>query len=211
MGGAYLSVDLDFWTNKNQRSADMFFNKVFRKVNENNIPLKFVIEHEELLDDINNTNNAHILYNVDYHSDLCADVEIDVDENATDGTWGNFVNWRFNSAFVWICPHLRECYNKGKGMGVCSTEIKNDPFKSDSTGWKYVEVTPKISTINWKQIKKIGVCLSPFYSSIQSIKNVTDRFNIPRSQVKALMNQNFSIHDHTNRKRGTLRQLVTTN
>jgi hypothetical protein len=60
MEGSYLSIDLDFWMHKDKRSSNPFFKRVFYYVREFGIPLHFVIEHEELLDDINSCENTSI-------------------------------------------------------------------------------------------------------------------------------------------------------
>jgi hypothetical protein len=203
MEGSYLSIDLDFWMHKDKRSSNPFFKRVFYYVREFGIPLHFVIEHEELLDDINSCENTKTLYNVDFHSDLCADIEIDVDENATDGTWGNFVNWRFDSEFVWICPDYADCYMNESG--VCCTDKKHDPFRKNTTGWQRTKVTDRLKIINWNSIERIGVCLSPLFVNEHSVEDVLYQFNISKERIKILLNQPV---EHEYRKRGTLRQFV---
>jgi ribosomal protein S17E len=194
---AYLSIDLDYWIKKNKESANIFFDKIFKK----QVPTVFVIEHEELLKDIDNS-NCNILYNVDFHSDICADVEIEVDEDATDGTWVNFVNWRFKGQYVWICPNITQCYNAGEG--TCCADRKKDPFKSRQTGWKSVSFTQKQTNINWKIVKKIGICLSPLFVNLENVEDILSKFKVNKNKIKKLVKTQSK--EHSNRHRGVLFQ-----
>ena len=62
---SYLSVDLDFWSDYKNDTANTNF---FKKVCGLGIPIRVVDSHEKLLKHINSV-QADMLYNVDYHSD----------------------------------------------------------------------------------------------------------------------------------------------
>jgi hypothetical protein len=200
MKTSYLSVDLDFWCDhENAHSATRFINKVLNL----NVPTIFVIEHEELLPDINRS-KADILYNVDFHSDLCAKQELKPGEKPEDGTWANYVKWQSKGEFYWICPSLEKCYKENNG--TCCGNPYLDPFKKkneENTDWNKVTVTPKLSTINWNSIKQVGICLSPCFSCPDTIGGAARKLGMPKQDMIDLMvNQPLSIPQK--RKRGIL-------
>jgi len=182
MKKSYLSIDLDFWKEyRDSRSSTSFFNKVFAL----NVPMLFVIEHEELLNDINSS-KADVLYNIDYHSDICSDNEIEVDDNPTDGTWVNYISWRNKGKYCWICPSLNECYTNQNG--TCCWISDSDPFKyKKESGWKSIEVTQKLKTIDWRTITNVGVCLSPCFLDPFTVKGVIKKFGINQNEIKELI------------------------
>jgi len=170
---AYLSVDLDFWAfYENQNSANRFFQRVMNL----DIPTLFVIEHEELLDDINKS-NLDILYNVDFHSDICSIEERKTEPGPTDGTWASYVKWRRRGHYHWIYPHYQRCYLEGDGL--CNGAEDLNPFEYTSkTEWKKITHTPKITSIDWRRIRQVGVCLSPIFVDLETIKDVLKMFDI---------------------------------
>jgi len=197
---SYLSIDLDFWTtHDNGRSAGQFFNKVFAL----NVPILFVHEHEELLQDINKS-KSDILYNVDYHSDLCSDNELIKGEKPNDGTWANFVSWKRRGEYIWICPNIKTCYKGGKGDGICCGDWRLDPFKTKKESfWKSVSLTQKLNTIDWRTVKQVGVCLSPSFTIPETVLSVTKKLGMKEEEVYALTNAPTHINP-AKRKRGII-------
>lgn len=202
MKQAYLSIDLDFWKEHcDSRSSTNFFNKVFAL----NVPMLFVIEHEELLKDINKS-KTNVLYNVDYHSDLCSNNELKKNEKPTDGSWVNYVTWQKKGEYYWICPSYEMCYEEQNGT-CCGTKGL-DPFKhkKEST-WKSIEVTQKLNTIDWRTIKKIGVCLSPCFLDPKTVRGVTNKLGIDKNEIKDLMKTQV-YDDPKFRVRGILKEIA---
>lgn len=201
MDKAYLSIDLDYWLDyTNARSSGQFFKKVF----ELNVPILAVIEHEELLNDINES-NARILYNVDYHSDICADKEIKSYDCPEDGTWVNFIDWRKHGTYHWICPDIYDCYTQREG--TCCGSIKYDPFeRNEETAWNSVEVSEDLKIIEWNKIERVGICLSPCYIREKSVRGVTKKLGLSVNDVQYLVcNQPSQLHKRT---RGVLAKIA---
>ena len=201
MNKAYLSVDLDYWMlYQDSRSANKFFDKVFAL----DVPIICVIEHEELLKDMNKK-QADILYNIDYHSDLCSDRELYEDDPALDGSWGNFVSWRKNAEFVWICHDKYHCYEREHG--VCHCEKKYNPFKyQNQTPWKKTRVSQDLKTIDWSIVTRVGVCISPCYLDPKTVRGAIKRLGMKYSYVRDLVRDQ---PDHMpDRKRGTIYQVA---
>jgi len=198
MNKAYLSIDLDFWMHEgNTQKANQFFNKVFSL----DVPKLFVIEHEELLKDINES-KAKILYNLDYHSDICSDNQIHKEEKAEDGTWVNFVSWSKKGKYVWICPDVEECYECS--AGTCHGEDEFDPFKYPiEHSWRSIIVTQKLKTIDWRRITNVGICLSPCYTCANSIKDVTKKLGLSENKLYNLIKEQ-PLFNPKKRHRGVL-------
>jgi len=197
---AYLSIDLDYWsTFGNCRSAGQFFRKVLFL----NVPILVVIEHEELVPNINKS-GAQILYNVDYHSDICSDEQIKASEQPEDGTWVNFISWKKTGEYHWIYPN-KKCYDLNEGL--CHAEEQYDPFTKDLSGWKKTEHTLRLSTIDWRKICAVGVCLSPGYISYPTVRTVLPKLKVPRQKVEEILAEPVSWNPK-NRMRGTLSKIT---
>jgi len=198
MKKAYLSIDLDFWMNQTTpQRANEFFSKVFAL----DVPKLFVVEHEELIDDVDES-NADILYNLDFHSDICSENQIYKGESPEDGTWVNFVSWKKQGEYVWICPDIVECYDCASG--ICHGEDEYDPFKYQTEcAWRSIILTQKLKTIDWGAISHVGVCLSPCYSSIDSIKDITKKLGLSEKKLYNLIWRQ-PLMSPQNRTRGTL-------
>jgi len=198
MKKAYLSIDLDFWMNEpDTKKANQFFNKVFAL----NVPKKFVIEHEELVDDINKS-KADILYNMDFHSDICGDSQIQEGEDPEDGTWVNFISWSNKGKYIWICPDVEECYELM--AGTCHGEEEFDPFKFPiEHSWNSIQVTQRLKIIDWRKVTHIGICLSPCYISANSVKDITKKLGLSKNKLYNLIKEQ-PLFDPKNRHRGIL-------
>jgi hypothetical protein len=96
------------------------------------------------------------LVNVDYHSDL-VDLHPNTALNFQEGTWVNFVDWRFDGTFIWRYP-LSECLSRG--AGYCH-EHRN-PFNEPNVArWDCIRKRLGLWGIPWKHVKAVGVSLSP--------------------------------------------------
>jgi len=202
MKKAYLSIDLDFWMNEvSQQKANKFFGKVFAL----DVPKLFVIEHEELLEDINKS-KAEILYNLDYHSDICSDRQLGSWEDAEDGTWVNFVSWSKKGKYIWICPDVEECYDLTSG--TCHGEEEYDPFKYPTEhSWNSLYVTQRLKTIDWRRVTHVGICLSPCYARANTIKNITKKLGLSEKKLYNLIREQ-PLFSPKKRHRGILSEKV---
>ncbi len=148
----YLSVDLDYWRRqRDPKSCTAFFQEVWKL----GLPICVAMYHHHLLPHMNGQ-DCDTLVNVDYHSDI-----VDPDPGRaldfTEGSWANFVDWRYSSRFIWRYP-LPECL--GVGRGYCHE--KRNPFdKPGIAGWNYAQKRLGLYGIPWRHIKAVGVCLSP--------------------------------------------------
>lgn len=198
--GAYLSIDLDFWCEHfySSHAAAWFFRKVFSL----NVPIVFVIEHEELLEDINEMEGLTTLYNVDYHSDLVDDkYALDGRRKPKDFSWANHIKNKENGKFVWIYPD-QGCYTKD--YGTCHGEPECDPFKYPNlTSWRTVEHTDNTKDIDWDKIEKVGVCLSPCFVKLRTVQSVIERLGCNTKEIEELIEKQ-PLYKETKRKRGIL-------
>lgn len=161
----YLSIDLDFWPNS--ESMLFWFDDHMHKIQ--NFHVTIVSSHERLLPDINSEKVSHVI-NMDYHSDLAEDVLVmDAHNSVRDrrlpnldcGTWGNHIIWREDAKFTWIYP-TKECVRKGFPGGYC--HWYTNPFrKKFATTWKTVRKTTDLLKINWDNVVRIGIAISPDY------------------------------------------------
>jgi len=177
--GAYLSIDLDFWCDhRNSGAATKFFKKVFAL----NVPITFVIEHEELLPDVNKMKNLDILYNVDYHSDIIS--QCDAEKKPQDYEWGNHVKGRRKAEFCWICPDY-ECYEYN--TGTCHGG-GDDPFcPQKNSGWKACTWATDLKLIEWDKIERVGVCLSPCFVNVSSVRTVVEKLGMSEETADELV------------------------
>ncbi len=98
---AYLSIDLDFWMRDiNSKKNERFFKKVMSIKK----PITFVIEHEELTDEINQY-NVDTIYNVDYHSDVIDDIGAKEAGKPCDYCWANYIKYKNRKKYIWLKKH----------------------------------------------------------------------------------------------------------
>jgi len=194
---AYLSIDLDYWMEqKNSRSATCFFKKVLGL----HVPVTFVIEHEELVKDINKMKNMEIMYNVDYHSDIITTNEIGTEPEDYD--WANFVKGKSKAEFCWIAP-LEDCYNYDLGTCHVDGDEGDDPFMYPKrTGWKDCNWAIDLNLIEWDKIQRVGVCLSPCFVHIPSVKPVIKKLGMSIKEAHRLVQ--IQPHNHSQRTRGVI-------
>jgi len=190
----YLSVDLDFWSQHNDtKSATRFF----RRVQGLNVPVTFFIEHDEMVQDIKKVKELTPLYNVDYHSDIIAHKERG--DYAEDYNWANFIPGSKKADYTWILPN-RKCYNLYEGL--CHGD-GIDPFdEPEKSGWKSCTVDT-MSKINWKNIVRVGVCISPIYITVKTVAPVLRKYDISRQEIEHLIGNQPSAH--RSRQRGMIK------
>jgi len=149
---AYLSIDLDYWRRQETPLSCAGF---FRRVWSLGLPIYVAMYHHHLLPHING-NDCDVLINVDYHSDL-ADLEKGRVVEFNEGTWGNFIDWRYKGTFIWRYP-LPECLHTG--VGYCHEE--QNPFVDPRVArWERTKERLGLYGIPWQNIAAVGVCLSP--------------------------------------------------
>jgi len=159
MSKVYLSIDLDFWAHSQRQHCNAFFEKVFAL----RLPIFAVCEHHHLLPTM--AGCFDVLYNVDWHSDLCDPPEEGwIKSQLNEGTWGNYVPWRKQGTFIWryprpCCLHI--------GTGYCHSDV--NPFEKPVSGWKHTQKHQGTAGIPWDDIKAVGVCLSPAWIGREAI------------------------------------------
>lgn len=173
----YLSIDLDFWCKHNDPKSAIRF---FRKVQGLNVPVTFFIEHDEMVEDIKKVKDLTKLYNVDYHSDIVAQKEKGY---LQDYNWANFIPLSKNADYIWILPNMK-CYDTYEGL--CHAD-GIDPFENPKeSGWKSCEYKT-MSKIDWRNIKRVGVCISPIFVELHSINPILKKFDIDRKEIETLI------------------------
>jgi len=196
--GVYLSVDLDYWRgHKSPNSSNYFFNKVF----DLNVPITFVIEHEELLSDIKKMKDLTSLYNIDYHSDIIG--RRDINDIPEDYDWANFVPGRSKAQFVWCMPK-NECYLND--LGTCHAD-GDDPFRPQkNSGWKNCQMMTGLRMIPWDYIDRVGICLSPCFVNLVSVNPTIERLGLSVKKARKLVEkQPYEAHK---RQRGILKEIA---
>jgi len=165
----YLSVDLDYFIRAHRGHCDAFFEKVYAL----RLPIFSACEHHHLLKSMGG--DFDTLINVDFHSDLC-----DTPEGGwrgyqlCDGTWGNFVPWRRQGTFIWRYPN-QDCLNVG--VGYCHDNI--NPFEKRVSGWREARKQRGVTDIPWKDVKAVGVCLSPTWiGPVSTIQEPIERLEM---------------------------------
>lgn len=177
--GAYLSVDLDFWSDyQNSRACSNFFKKIFNL----KIPITFVIEHEELLPDMNKMKGLEILYNVDYHADIIA--QLDTKKKPNDYDWANFVKGRKNAEFCWICP-FKDCYEDN--IGTCHADGDDPFYPQKNSGWNKCTWGTNLNLIEWKKVQRVGVCLSPCFVTLDPVQSVIKKLGMDPKKAEELI------------------------
>ena len=176
---AYLSIDLDYWGDYNYtKNCTRFFDKVFAL----NVPITFVIEHEELVPDMNRTKGLTTMYNVDYHSDIIA--QPDIDKKPNDFDWANFVNRRTKADYFWFMPDAC-CYRENSG--TCHGGGDNLFLKNIKSGWKSCKKYVGLKRIDWYKIQRVGVCLSPCFVTMDPVVPVIERLGGDSKKLEKLI------------------------
>ncbi len=156
----YLSIDCDYWrTHESPESCLRFFNRVWGVALDKSLPIYTVLYHHHLLPHIN-ASDCNVLVNIDYHSDL-ADIPTGHTIEFSEGTWGNFVDWRREGTFIWRYPVL-DCVDTSLGChdGYCHDQ--QNPFDDPQVArWRAAKKRLGLYGIAWDHIEAIGVCLSP--------------------------------------------------
>jgi hypothetical protein len=195
----YLSVDLDYWCeHENQKSATNFFKRVM----DLRVPVTFVIEHEELLNDINRMENLTRIYNVDYHSDIIA--QHDKENTPQDYEWANHVGNSIKADYTWIMPHVR-CYSEN--LGLCHGNEDDNPFlKNTNSGWRSCSRKTGLRHVKLKNVDRVGVCLSPCFVTLYPVEKVLEMLGVEYEKTKQLVqDQPWSVKK---RKRGVLTEIA---
>jgi hypothetical protein len=169
---AYLSIDLDYWSHSTERSALHFFDRVFAL----NMPIWVAPFHDQLLPHIEQS-DCNTLINVDFHSDL-AELALPAKDmlvgGLNEGTWGNYVSWKDKGKFIWRYPD----HNRIRD-GYCHEYPGYDPFKNPCyAGWRATSMLQGLSSLPWRSIRAVGVCLSAYWLRGAPIQKITDRLQI---------------------------------
>lgn len=152
-----LSIDLDYWEKVDWRMLSFL-----EKVKSLRVPTKISAQHHSLLKWFN-SNPAHRLVNIDYHSDLSDDGEYDKRPPVLNcGTWANHIKWSSGAKYIWVCPNLKACYRDGHGR-CDDPHTRRDPFRKDVTKWKSVKLREGLSRLDLSDVKAVGIAVSPFY------------------------------------------------
>ena len=193
----YLSIDLDYWCDhESQNSATNFFKKVL----DLQVPITFVIEHEELVKDINKMKHLTRMYNVDYHSDIIA--QHDQEDTPQDYEWANHAKGRTRAEYNWIMPYTK-CY--ADKLGTCHGDDENPFLKYVNCGWKSISKRTGLRYVNLENIERVGVCLSPCFTILYPVENVLSMLDFSYYKATHLcQNQPWS---SKRRKRGILTKI----
>jgi len=181
---SYLSIDLDYWCDhKTAQSATRFFNRVFSLGK----PITIVAEHDDLLPDVNRM-KGDILYNFDSHEDYC--VPNAKAGRPCDGDWVSWVKWRHNARYVWAYP----------ATSTWQYSYKNVWSRHD---WREIRgMCGGYSQIQWHAVKRVGVCISPLYTTLRTVKPVLERMGL-YDEARAL----FAKTRYHYRRHGVLKRL----
>jgi len=196
--GSYLSIDLDYWLDHETRNSATNF---FKKVLGLNVPVTFVIEHEELLNDINKMKKLTRMYNVDYHSDIVA--KYDREDKPQDYEWANHVKRRTKAEFVWMMPNVK-CFDQH--LGCCHGEGDNPFLKNIDSGWRICRKKSGLRHIKLESVERVGVCLSPCFVTLYPVEEVLKMLNV--SYYKATQLVQSQPWNATKRKRGILNRIT---
>ena len=179
---SFLSIDLDYWlctefsiysVSKRIAEATTFLEELARKARTDGFQVPVYRDHKKMLEVATQAHNApppgklpaHILVNVDYHSDLPERHALAMEgvTTPTDGSWAAFVPWRFAGRFLWI----RSCRKMTDGRCDTSwTRRFTDKKFAQHTGWKATHTTKKKITPKFlKSMNIVGaaICISPAY------------------------------------------------
>lgn len=196
----FLSIDMDFLGESHESeygvdmvSARRLLNHLVLFASQKNIPISAVMNHHQMLDQVNNS-GALRLVNYDAHSDLA---DIDIDEFCC-GTWVSYVKWRNRGDYIWLRKNqglqLGEC-GYCFGCGHCAGCKATDWLKVRS---RLAYSPPTITMMERMNTVGISVCLSPEFThpclqtlfrkwvkdnNIQYTKGRTDEFNFTTPRV----------------------------
>jgi hypothetical protein len=194
---SYLSIDLDFWKeHKDTKSAT----RLFRKVLGLNAPVTFVIEHEELVADIKKVKKLDTLYNIDYHSDIIAQEDCS-HPDPEDYNWANYIPQSHKADFYWILPNMK-CNDAWEGL--CHADGINPFNEPERSGWKSCQIKTQ-SFVDWRNIERVGVCLSPIWVSLKTVKPVIKKLGVNIDMVEELISN--QPEQHSMRRRGVLTKI----
>jgi hypothetical protein len=187
MKDTYLTIDLDFWNNR-----DLDINWL-NKISTLQVPKYAVEHHHHIIPHVNSVNTTRMV-NVDFHADVCDD---EPDMTLECGTWGNYISWASKGKFIWIYPH-EDCANTdyrirsedGRfralyGAGTCHS--KHSPFSKriQYNKWPLGQCKRReepIPNIDLKRVAYVSFCTSPDFrdSELQEPwDNFIDNNNIP--------------------------------
>lgn len=171
----YLSIDLDYFNSelvnkpyRRPKVVEAELLQFFKKIKKLKVPVLVVVNHDELLVDVNKKVYDKIV-NVDYHSDL-ADLTEEgkfifnpdgTDAELNEGTWVNFANNRKSGIFEWRYPTSWSFHR----MGRCEEVLRKNFFTKEGLkyhNWASVPVTTKgLDTLDFNEVEAIGICMSP--------------------------------------------------
>lgn len=166
MGGTYLTVDLDYWTDYSSTSAP---NRFFRQVFGLDCPKVVITSHESVVRYANKS-GCRTIYNVDYHSDITDFYgEAAVDREFNEGTWANYIRWRRQGTFIWRHPHKHDCIVNGH----CHSRHTQNPFnQAEFAGWKVVKRCRGLAGIPWDDVKEVCICLSIDWTNVEPVRDI---------------------------------------
>ncbi len=173
----YLSIDLDYWMNTDDEEAIIFFKELIENIKENDLPLRIVSEHQDLLPFINDS-HASVLRNMDFHADL---QRFDRQSIANDYDFIGHVDWAYEGKYIW--HHPCDLSHKFE-VSTCAYIPENIPitkhisaFNKDTAGidfgWKEVSAV-KGGVSNLENVVAVGVALSPSYSKRSTVDCVME-------------------------------------
>lgn len=164
MSGVYLSIDLDFFPFLNSRIV--FKNKCRQLINKAlslKVDTLVVDAHHGLIKHVSNSKKYGVdhLINIDYHDDIVALNNININNEEEEGAWVSHISWKRNGTYEWRYPNKTECVELK--WGICDrneTSVYNNP---SMTGWKIIKKRQGISDLPWDNIKAVGICLSGYW------------------------------------------------
>jgi hypothetical protein len=168
---------MDFFNNFNKGDVIKSINSIVEFAEDNSIPLLSVMNHHQLLKDVNRKMNDidgyKCLLNLDAHSDIAAS---DIDE-LNCGTWVSYVKWRGAGEYIWIRSDYDEFVGACNGGDLWY--YGSDWYKLSSTWGANINIVNSVLT---KNVVAIGLCMSPGYSTYENIsifKDVVKKYKIP--------------------------------
>lgn len=177
MGNTYLSVDIDFWNNlgdvdcctwhDKKENLNIFLEKCYATSTKYAIPLIAVMNHQQLLKFVDNS-NANILLNIDEHSDLTR-------SNVTElncGTWISYVRWRNIGTYYWMQSNVNPLAGDCSGYDDSNDVIFNHKrINMEQVDWSDLKLITQLSLMTKTSMNavlssaiSIGIVLSPQYS-----------------------------------------------
>ena len=179
----FLSIDMDYWNKHGDdldKRAQAYLDKVAKCCIANGIPMTCVMNHVQMLDEVN-TSGATELFNMDMHSDL-ADKDC---RYLNVGTWVGYVKWRRRGSYIWARGNSLLCQGECNG----SDDMFNfrEKIYKRKTDWgnvvarSYRKGEPDLATL-MKDTIKVCVCMSPYYSDERLEKvfqNWRHRWDVP--------------------------------